>query len=257
MIKKISALKDLLWAFAIIVSLIALVIGLLFAAFSRYHGAPVVTAEAPAAAGDAAAVLKEPAATEDAGQAYTDSLTFVCDSAYALLPSAGLTESSSGLWLSSTGTAPASALSTFTVNYNGNAVTPTEAAGQAQPGIIVLALGMDGLEETTPEALQVSYLTLVNSLKSASPASRIMCCSLSSVSSGYIGAVTVQDVMQANEAIKNVCLASGAYYADIGAVVSDGNGYLAAEYASTDGKTVAPAGLSQIFSWLRTHALAA
>ena len=114
MTNKLSGLKDLIWAVAIVICLAALLVGFFFAAISKYAGdreRPVL-ALSPAASGTPAnksgidagvtgssggfatvsdGSLKTLSGSSDAGQSYIDSLTFLVDSSLSSLKTSGLT----------------------------------------------------------------------------------------------------------------------------------------------------------------------
>ena len=111
--KRLKTLKDLLWAAAIALCLFALVVGLIAASVTPYHGdkeRPVMmlrpekgetadTAETQESGTPGSksgglhpnGALFPLVATADAGADYLDGLTILCDSSFAGLRSAGLT----------------------------------------------------------------------------------------------------------------------------------------------------------------------
>ena len=115
---RLTAIKNIAWALAIVLCLLAVFIGLLFAAFTRnseeqFRGGvklgtrPVKTENVDSAGTRPAQMsdgtLKTLPQTEDAGQAYIDSLTFLCDSPWIGLKSYGMLsggESTTQVWTS-------------------------------------------------------------------------------------------------------------------------------------------------------------
>ena len=62
-------------------------------------------------------------------------------------------------------------------------------------------------------------------------------------------------VIAADEWIKQVCINTGAYFADAGSAVTEASGLLLTEYASANGKALNSSGLNKILEYLRSHAL--
>ena len=50
-----------------------------------------------------------------------------------------------------------------------------------------------------------------------------------------------------------VCTDTGAYYADIAAIVNDEQGFLSDEFLTPDGRSIAAAGIALIVDYLRCH----
>ena len=94
-------------------------------------------------------------------------------------------------------------------------------------------------------------------IQSASPETRIICCSIGSVTAAYTGTdrLTAERIAQANQWIQQVCADTGVYYADLGAILNDTSGALSAEYAATDGRSISSAGISKIMEYFRMHGI--
>ncbi len=284
---KLSILKNIIWALCIVVCLVALLVGFIAASIPKYDGeqqdgilylsdrpdgsvpatdavrsdsesADDAVAETPAAA----ASLNQLGETADGGQEYIDSLTFLCDTSlmglksYALL-SGG--QATTQFWATQAGNMPASTIGNISiVNPADGVVTPiATAAGANKPKILVISVGMDGLTETTEEKFIADYTSLINSIKSASPETAIVCCSPTSVISSYAGidGTTIAHCNALKSWIETVCSNTGVYYADIARAVCDPSGTLLDEFASSNGKTITSAGLSKILEYLRTHTI--
>lgn len=270
MFGKLNALKNILWAVGIIVCLGAVAVGLIFAAAVKYDGsgqiesfsAPSESAEPSAALPAGDGTLQSLPETEDKGQAYIDSLTFLCDSALIGLRDYGLLSGgtvTTQVWGSSAGNIPAADIAECIIQYpaDGSQVSAANAAMVAKPDILVISLGTDSLAATTQEDFIANYSALVSAIRAASPSTRIICCSLTSVSSGYTGVDGLSStlVAQANEWVRQVCTDLGVYYADAASAVSDSSGVLFSEYASANNKTLNSDGINAILLYLRTHAL--
>lgn len=281
---KLSNIKNIAWAIAIVVSLVLLVVALGFAAFTRHHGElerPTVLIGNAAAARDAALAEAKKAEEQqalqqagggevyvlgesgDAGQAYLDSLTFLCDSALIGLRDYGLLKDGTAttqVWGSAAGNIPASTLGSFTIRYpgDGSEISPIDAAMIAKPAQLVISLGTDGLADTDEQTFISGFESLIRGIQQESPETAIIVCTITSVTISYSGSdgLDFPIVNQANTWIARVCADTGVFLVDVASAVSDSNGSLLTEYASANGKTLNSAGLNQVLDYLRNHAIA-
>lgn len=278
MSNKLSGLKNMIWAAGIVLCLVALLIGFFYAAVSRYYGPkekPVLnlssasttdsdkssdksevlldssTSYATAPTGE----LKTLAETADGGQSYIDSLAFLCDSNMSPLKSSGLTAGQ--VWVNSAGL-PMDDIANWNIIYpgDGSSISPANAAMVAKPKILVISVGGDGSSSMAQDSFVSGYTNLVNSIISASPDTKIICCSVFPTTSAYAGSdgLKNESAAQVNEWIQQVCIATGAWYADCAYPVST-NGSLMSEFAAAQGKGLNSTGLSAVLSYFRTHAL--
>ena len=282
---KFSILKNMIWSLAIVVSLAALFIGLILGTFKKYPGeqqdgilylgnrpagsAPADDSSADFSSGEAEDDIS-PAdgqlnllpETEDGGEAYIDSLTFLCDTSlmglknYELLKGGHQTEQ---FWGTEAGNMPANSIASANIvnPSDGVIMPPAMAAGINQPQILVISIGMDGLASANAQQFISDYTNLINSIKEQSPSTRIILCSPTSVINSYDGidSTTVALCNELKGWIETVCKSTGVYYADIAKAVCDPSGTLLNEYASTNGKTITSSGLEKILMYLRTHKL--
>ena len=281
---KLSNIKNIAWAIAIVVSLVLLLVALGFAAFTRHRGElerPTVLMGDAAAARDAALAEAKKAEEQqalqqsgggevyvlgesgDAGQAYLDSLTFLCDSALIGLRDYGLLKDGTAttqVWGSAAGNIPASTLGSFTIRYpgDGSEISPIDAAMIAKPAQLVISLGTDGLADTDEQTFISGFESLIRGIQQESPETAIIVCTITSVTISYSGSdgLDFPIVNQANTWIARVCADTGVFLVDVASAVSDSNGSLLSEYASANGKTLNSAGLNQVLSYLRNHAIA-
>ena len=280
--RKLNAWKNIAWAVGIVLCLAAMLVSLLVMAFTRYSGpkerggvhlgadkgggAAQVSADgidagvsAPAAAGDGQLHRLEESA--DAGQAYIDSLTFLLDSTMIGLRDYGLLadgNETTQVWGSSAGNIPAADIASCTIRYpnDGSEIGAAVAAMVARPSRLVICLGSDGLAQVDKEAFIQNYTSLLQDIRSNSPDTKLIVCSLPSVTPGYasLDGLTSYLVGEANDWIRDVCEATGAYYADCGSVLRDSTGNLMSEYAAANGKTLNATGLNLVLNYLRSHA---
>ena len=277
---KLNTIKNVAWALAIGVTLLALLLGLLFAAFTRYGGAmerPQVqlgvlksgsTGEAAATAAPGAPVqtatgeLITLAETKDAGQGYIDSLTFLCDSATIGLRDYGILSDgleTTQVWGSQSGSLPVDQLATCQIRYpaDGSQISPADAAMVSKPAILVISVGQDGLAGVDQAGFVQSYEALIQSIRASSPGTIIVCCSITNLGPSYAGAdgLTRDGISWANDWVQQVCRDTGAYFCDVAGEMRDSTNVLDSSYTSANGKTLNSAGLNTWLGYLRTHAV--
>ena len=275
---KWTSLKNLGWAIGIAVCLAALLVGLVIASVNRYKGdsfssSTELTAESvegsgsvtqltPGTSGSSAGSLQTLSETNDAGQEYIDKLTFLCDSSLIGVRDYGLLAGGTGtqqVWGTDTGSLRVADLPTGTIIYpsDGSSVTIGDAAMIAKPEILVICVGQDGLNAVDETTFKACYSAMLTNIQSASPNTKIICCSISSVSGSYSGAdgLTAIMISDANDWIRDVCGSMGVYFTDSGKAVGDGTGSVLTEYLSSNGKTLNSSGISEVLTYLRTHAL--
>lgn len=277
----ISGLKNIIWAFAIVVSLAALVIGLIVTMVLRYNG------EAPDGTmylGDAgpSSGLEDPLSddsgidggqsssgglmelpnSQDTGLEYLFNLSFLCDNSFSAVNSFGAnfgSTASSQVWLPAGGTLAAANASSTSIIYpqDGSEKTPGDAAGLYEPSRLVIYLGSDQLSGTTAENFISGYTALIQSVQSSSPNTKIICCSIGSVTASYAGSdgLSSELIAQANDWIKQVCTSTGVYYADLASVLNDDEGHLIAEYAAEEGRSISAAGINKVMDYFRMHGI--
>ena len=271
----LSGVKNLIWALAIFVSLLALLVGLVFSVATRYYGddmdGTLVLGQGVSAGKDSAAdnalgqsaesgsVMELPA-TQDNGIESVFNFTYLCDSTIVGINDYAASyggNATAQLWTDNgSGLAAASAATTQIVYPgDGSMITPSNAAMVAQPKRLVIYIGGDDLASATEESFKAGYTQLINSVRSASSETKIICCSVASVGSAYPGSdgLTKELVAQANGWIKDVSIESGAYFADLASILNDESGYLKDEYVSPDGRTVGSAGIARIVEYFRYH----
>lgn len=274
---KWTSLKNLGWAIGIAVCLLALVVGLVIASVNRYSGdsfssSTALTSEnvdgsgnvtelTPGTSGGAGSLLTLPE-TNDAGQEYIDKLTFLCDSSFIGVRDYGLLAGGTGtyqVWGTDSGSLRVADLASATIVYpsDGSSVTIADAAMIAKPEILVICVGQDGLNAVDEATFKTSYSAMITGIQSASPDTKIICCSISSVGPNYTGADGLSTIIvsDANDWIREVCESTGVYFTDSAKAVGDGTGAVLSSYLSSNGKTLNSSGITEILNHLRTHAL--
>lgn len=272
----LSGVKNLIWALAIFVSLLALLVGLAFSMFTKYYGdrleGTLVLGQGVSVSSgsgtdnaleqNAPGKLMELPSTQDNGIASVFNFTYLCDSSivgindYSASYGGGATAQ---LWTDNGSGLSAANAATSTIVYpnDGSQITPSNAAMVAQPKRLVIYLGGDDLGSATEESFKAGYTQLINSIKSASSDTKIICCSIGSVSTAYPGSdgLTKELVAQANLWIKDISIQSGCYFADLAAILNDDAGYLSAEFAAPDGRSLSSAGIAKLVEYFRFHGI--
>lgn len=272
---KWNELKNMAWALAIIVCLLALVVAFVIASVNRYSGDPMaqsteLKSETVAnssnvvqlTAGESGGALLTLPETNDAGQEYIDKLTFICDSSFVGVRDYGLLSGGTGtyqVWATETGSLPIGNIMEKKIIYpsDGSEISIADAAVIAKPPVLVVCVGQDGLNNVDEAAFKNNYSQLIQTLKTSSPDSIIICCSITSVLNNYTGADNLTTIMisDANDWIKDVCQNQGVYFAESGKAVGDGTGSVLSSYLSNNGKTLNSSGINEILEYLRRHAL--
>ena len=274
MLDTIIKYKKIIWALLILIALLAVLVGIIYCLVNPYSGERVIPVvelgessgssknesktdlsappsdSVPAEAGK----LNELGKTKDRGQEYITSLTFLCDSRNTAVVTYGADPSK--VWLGSEGTVDMNDLFAAGVRFpgDGSTVSASNAAMISKPDILVILIGKDGLPDISEESFITGYKALINSVLSQSPSTRIICCSISSVTETYDGNITPEKVYLSNQWLQAVCTDSAVWYADTASVVCK-EGWLLEEYAASDGVSLNGAGVSALFDYLSTHAL--
>lgn len=277
---KFSTLKNIIWAIGILVCLLAVAVGFIIASVNRYSGDSFSTevdlkggasgassgvveltegTSAESSGGGPLMYLEE---TEDAGTAYLDKLTFLCDSSVIGIRDYGVLSGGKEtyqVWGTEVGTLKVSDLMNGTIIYpaDGSEITISDAALLAKPPVLVICVGQDGLSSVDENTFKASYSSMINQIKSASPDTILICSSISSISENYTGSdgLTSDMILSANEWIKDICQEYSCYYVDAGHACDTGYGYVHVSYLSTNGKTLNSNGVLEYVNYIRTHAL--
>lgn len=274
---KWTGLKNIGWAMGIAVCLLALFVGLVIASVNRYSGnsfdsSTTISADTvdgsdsvvelvPGSSGNLSG-LNTLSETPDAGQEYIDKLTFLCDSSFIGVRDYGLLSGGTGtyqVWGTSSGSMRIADINDSDIVFpsDGSSISIADAAMVTKPEILVICVGQDGLNNVDELGFKTAYTTLLTNILASSPNTKIICCSISSVTTGYNGADGLTTIMisDANDWIREVCASMDVYFTDSGKAVGDGTGSVEIGYLSSNGKTLNSSGINAILSYLRTHAL--
>ena len=257
--KGLNVIKNVFWAFGILVCLVAVAGGLIFGAFTKYslpEGYEMGMEQEEQNAAVGSGILHQLPESADGGQSYLDSLTFLCDSAMIGLRDYGLITDVGKVWGSSAGNISVENIADPTIRYSdGTERTVSQAAEAAKPSVLVISLGMDSLQKIKQADFEANYTALINNIRTASPETKIVVCSLSSVTSGYSSpdGITIEMVSEAETWIQNVCRSTGVFYADAASAVKDTSNTLLSDYAGVNNKALNSAGINKILEYLRGH----
>lgn len=269
MTDKLTGLKNILWAIGIVACLLALFVGCIFAAVTPYHGemeprTPDLNAvkEQNTVADVSALTFVEPEdevhelrESSDAGEDYLRSSVFLTDSVMIALREDSLT--GGDVWSSDSGSLPMGNIATWNILYSdGSKISPADACMITRPVRLFIAIGSDGLARVSRDEFISGYKALISAIRTASPDTQIICCSVSPVTTDYDPQDDLDSDKTANATdwIREVCLDTGVYYADTASVLYSGSD-LDPKYAAANGKTLNAAGLQRVLGYLRTHAV--
>ena len=273
---KLSNLKNLLWAAAILLCLMAMLIGLIFAMSQKNRSArdsgtlnlnqiervsrKTDGSEELAGLDSARQNVLYPLPENNKGTLETVfGMTFLCDKTlsglrnYASQYGSGIvpqiwTDDGGGLRAKDAATTPI-------VFVDGSLITPADAAMVTRPKTVVIYLGGDGLADTTEEEFIDGYTRLIESIRTNSSATNIVACSIGSISSNYQGGdgLTSDMIFYANSWIRKICVSTGAYYADLASLLNDQYGMLSDSYMTPDGRSISAMGINLIVDYFRSH----
>ena len=270
---RLSNVKNLLWAAGILLCLLAMLVGLIFSMSQKNHEA---RAEGTIVLGQIDRTKKaktdDVAGLEPAGPVLHTlpesskgslesvfGMTFLCDKTimgietYAQHYGDGIITS---IWTDDgTGLAAKNAADTPIKFVDGSLITAGNAAMITRPKTVVIYLGGDGLAGTTQQEFIDGYKALIESLRSANPNINIIVCSIGSISSNYQGSdgLDSQKIWYANQWIRQICVDTGVYFADLASFLNDESGFLSDSYLMPDGRSISAAGIALIIDYFRIH----
>lgn len=203
-------------------------------------------------AAPASVVLGE---TEDMGQEYIDKMYFLGDStthglaSYEVIPEARV-------WTPQNGT-----LSLFRWNVDqisltdeGSTMFMNDALALKKPEYLLITLGVNGVGVLNEEQFKSYYNEMVDSLKAASPDTKIILNSIYPVGRSYAEkSITNEKINAANGWIKEIAGAKGLHYLDSGSVLKDSEGFMAQGYDNGDGLHPTKDSYDLIINYIRTH----
>lgn len=197
---------------------------------------------------------------EDRGQAYMDSITFICDSPTYWLWPFGLLNGGTDtkqIWTGEEWTLTLAYLRTYPIKdpYDGALRLIPEAAALHKPPYIILALGVNGISFMDEDSFTAEYAHLIESIQQASPDTVIILQSMYPITTAYRywGDITNATISAGNRWILGLAEQYHLRYLDTFSALlgEDGNGR--PELYMSDGLHPDREGLSLILDYIRTH----
>ncbi len=205
-------------------------------------------------------VLEE---TADAGREYLDRIVFLGDSTtYGIgyYYNQGYTElcPPSQIWTPSSGTLTLAYQSTATVVYpkTGAEIPIIDAVTDAQPDIMLLTLGVNGVSFMEEQWFIDEYKLLINNIKAASPDTKIIVNSIYPVANSYthIDQISNEKIVAANSWLKRICDETGTKYLNTYEILVGDNGALPESSHNGDGLHLSGETFELVMEYIRTHA---
>ncbi|NLM56510.1 MAG: hypothetical protein GX192_03565 [Clostridiales bacterium] len=222
------------------------------------HLTPATTNLSPALID--AAILRK---TQDLGTDYTSRIVFLCDSVtYGLKSLSMLVEGRDTVrvWSGPAGSyyiCKASESDTDTENLLyipgvEQLLTLPEAVARTKPEIILITAGADSVSSLSPSEFKECYASIIDSIKTKSPGTKIICMSIlpGSKSSGF----SIGDAEYYNDAILYAAAEAGVHYLDVASAFAASNGYLRDDYDAGSSR-LSTTGLKTLLDLIRTHGL--
>ncbi|MCD7852741.1 MAG: SGNH/GDSL hydrolase family protein [Oscillospiraceae bacterium] len=265
----------MLWSGAIVFCVILAIFALIFSSCAKQESEESVvenqlleiehdnTPETAGPDGTAEAVSVRLAETEDAGRDYLDRLVFLGDSTtYGIgyYYEQGYTElcPSSQVWTPASGTLTLSQYNIATIVYpeTSEELTITEAVTQAEPEYLYITLGVNGVSFMDEEWFKRDYSALVESIRAASPDTKIVLNSIYPVAASYAhqDEISNEKIRAANGWIEQVATDTGCRFLYSYEAVVDESGNLPEERQNGDGIHLNGEAFTEVMYYIRTHA---
>jgi hypothetical protein len=199
--------------------------------------------------------------TEDAGQAYVDKLTFICDSpTYWLWPRGLLSggKDSKQTWTGPEGTMTLAYQGSYHIldPYDKKQKPIRDVVAQHKPEYIVIALGINGISFMKEDYFVAEYTSLVQDIQRISPKTKLILQSIYPITHKYkhYGNITNAMITAGNSWILRIAEENGCKYLDTISVLLNDAGNAKDELMLNDGLHPNTAGLELILEYIRTHA---
>ncbi len=199
--------------------------------------------------------------TKDAGKEYIDKLTFLGDSTtyglrfYEMLEGGKETLQ---VWTPKSGTLTLTNASFATVLYpeTGDPITIKEAVLQKKPEYLVITLGVNGISFMSEDYFKSEYKKIIESVKEASPDTKIICQSMFPVARTYkkLESINNEKIREGNRWIVEVAAETGVKFIDTYSALADSEGWLPENYHNGDGMHLCAESFTIELNNLRTHA---
>ncbi len=196
-------------------------------------------------------------ATEDMGEEYISSLTFLGDSTtyglktYEMLKDGKETKQ---LWAAENATLTLSDILTKKIIYpeSGDQMTIAEAAALAKPEYLVITLGVEGLLKIEEEDFKSEYTSLIEAIQTTSHDTKIIIQSIFPAASDF--KTTNAQIDIANAWVREVAENTGVRYLDTQSVLKNESGDLDPKYDNGGtGISLNDTGFAVVLEYIRTH----
>ncbi len=198
--------------------------------------------------------------TYDFGEGYIKSMVFVGDRTVARLDELNQTVFSSQVWSGEDGTLRLdhNLVNTPILHSSDKKFSSVaEAARIYKPAYMLITVGLDnGVGYCTKEKVKEYYLKLIESVKDASPSTKIILQSVLPVSKKAEKedpSISNARIREFNLWISEFCYEAAVSYLDTHSVMTDNKGALRSEFDSGDGITPNEAGYNEMLYYIRTH----
>ena len=198
--------------------------------------------------------------SEDMGQEYIDKLVFLVDATNVGLRSYGVLsggKSTTQVWRTTSGTLTLSGICEKKIIYPETSVemTVAQAAKKKKPEYLIIALGFEGMNQISREKFIEEYTALINTVKAASPDTKIILQSVYPIASRVKGKVTNAKIDELNSAIYSLAQSCEVKYLDTCTVLKDSSGAMKDELDNGGtGWNLNAKGFETVLSYIRTHA---
>ena len=198
--------------------------------------------------------------SEDMGQEYIDKLVFLVDATNVGLRSYGVLsggKSTTQVWRTTSGTLTLSGICEKKIIYPETSVemTVAQAAKKKKPEYLIIALGFEGMNQISREKFIEEYTALINTVRAASPDTKIILQSVYPIASRVKGKVTNAKIDELNSAIYSLAQSCEVKYLDTCTVLKDSSGAMKDELDNGGtGWNLNAKGFETVLSYIKTHA---
>lgn len=201
--------------------------------------------------------------TPDAGREYLDKFVFLGDSTtygIGVYYGYGYTElcPPSQVWTPASGTLTLSYYNIATIVYpeTGEELTIEEAVKRAQPEIMMITLGVNGISFMDEEWFIRDYTALVESIQAASPNTKIILNSIYPVAASYqyMKDINNEKIRAANVWIEQIAENTGCRFLNSFECLVGSDGYLPESCQNGDGLHLTGEAFTTVMNYIRTHA---
>ena len=203
------------------------------------------------------------AETPDAGREYLDKFVFLGDSTtygIGVYYNYGYTElcPPTQVWTPASGTLTLSYYNVATVVYpeTGEELSITDAVSRAKPEILMITLGVNGISFMDEEWFIRDYSALVESIRAASPETKIILNSIYPVAASYKYQKDINNekIRAANGWVERIAENTGCHFLNSFECLVGPDGYLPESCQNGDGLHLTGEAFTTVMSYIRTHA---